>query len=53
LNGRREHKLQETVSGFDSAKAMIHAGDVSDKEYVKLLIKDTNTKFGKLDVLQV
>jgi len=51
LNGRREHKLQETIAGFDSAKSLIHAGDVSDEEYVKRLVEDTITKFGKLDVL--
>ena len=51
LNGRREHKLQETIAGYDSAKSLIHAGDVSDEEYVKRLVADTVSKFGKLDVL--
>ena len=51
LNGRREHKLRETVAGFDAAKALIHSGDVSDEAYVKRLVEDTVTKFGKLDVL--
>ena len=51
LNGRREHKLQETIAGFDSAKSLVHAGDVSDEQYVKRLVQDTVTKFGKLDVL--
>jgi meso-butanediol dehydrogenase/(S,S)-butanediol dehydrogenase/diacetyl reductase len=51
LNGRREHKLRETVAGFDAAKALIHPGDVSDEAYVKRLVEDTVTKFGKLDVL--
>ena len=51
LNGRRVHKLQETIAGFDSAKSLVHAGDVSDEQYVKRLIQDTVTKFGKLDVL--
>jgi len=51
LNGRREHKLQETVAGFDSTKSLIHGGDVSDEEYVKRLVEDTITRFGKLDVL--
>jgi meso-butanediol dehydrogenase / (S,S)-butanediol dehydrogenase / diacetyl reductase len=51
LNGRREHKLHETISGFDAAKSLIHPGDVSDEEYVKRLVKDSVTRFGKLDVL--
>jgi meso-butanediol dehydrogenase / (S,S)-butanediol dehydrogenase / diacetyl reductase len=51
LNGRREHKLQETVAGFDPAKSLVHPGDVSDEEYVKRLVQDTVTKFGKLNVL--
>lgn len=50
LNGRREHKLQETILGFDAAKSLVHAGDVSDEEYVKRLVGDTLTRFGKLDV---
>ena len=51
LNGRREHKLHETVAGFDTTKALIHSGDVSDETYVKRLVEDTVIKFGKLDVL--
>jgi len=51
LNGRREHKLQETIAGFDAAKSLVHAGDVSDEQYVKRLVQDTVTKFGILDVL--
>ena len=51
LNGRREHKLQETIAGFDPAKSLVHAGDVSDEEDVKRLVGDTIAKFGKLDVL--
>jgi meso-butanediol dehydrogenase/(S,S)-butanediol dehydrogenase/diacetyl reductase len=51
LNGRREHKLQETIAGFDPAKSLVHAGDVSDEEYVKRLVGDTIATFGKLDVL--
>jgi meso-butanediol dehydrogenase/(S,S)-butanediol dehydrogenase/diacetyl reductase len=50
LNGRRQHKLRETIAGFDSAKSLVHPGDVSDEEYVKRLVEDTVTKFGKLDV---
>jgi meso-butanediol dehydrogenase/(S,S)-butanediol dehydrogenase/diacetyl reductase len=50
LNGRREHKLQETIAGFDLAKSLVHPGDVSDEKYVKRLVEDTITKFGKLDV---
>jgi meso-butanediol dehydrogenase/(S,S)-butanediol dehydrogenase/diacetyl reductase len=50
-NGRREHKLYETVAGFDAAKSLIHPGDVSDEAYVKRLVEDTVSKFGKLDVL--
>jgi meso-butanediol dehydrogenase/(S,S)-butanediol dehydrogenase/diacetyl reductase len=51
LNGRRAHKLQETMAGFDSAKSLLHPGDVSDEKYVKRLVEDTVTRFGKLDVL--
>jgi meso-butanediol dehydrogenase/(S,S)-butanediol dehydrogenase/diacetyl reductase len=51
LNGRREHKLHETMEGFDAAKSLVHSGDVSDEEYVKRLVEDTVAKFGKLDVL--
>jgi meso-butanediol dehydrogenase/(S,S)-butanediol dehydrogenase/diacetyl reductase len=51
LNGRREHKLVETSSGADSAKVMLHPGDVSDEAYVKQLVADTVAKFGRLDVL--
>jgi meso-butanediol dehydrogenase/(S,S)-butanediol dehydrogenase/diacetyl reductase len=51
LNGRREHKLQETIAGFDPARSLIHPGDVSDEQYVKRLVQDTVTRFGKLDVL--
>ena len=51
LNGRREHKLQETIAGFDAAKSLVHPGDVSVEAYVKRLVEDTISKFGKLDVL--
>ncbi|MFD1874830.1 SDR family NAD(P)-dependent oxidoreductase [Hymenobacter bucti] len=51
LNGRREHKLQETLMGFNAAKTLFHPGDVSDEAYVQRLVVDTVTKFGKLDVL--
>ncbi len=51
LNGRREHKLHETVAGFNLAKALVHPGDVSDEFYVKRLIKEAVSHFGKLDVL--
>jgi meso-butanediol dehydrogenase/(S,S)-butanediol dehydrogenase/diacetyl reductase len=51
VNGRREHKLDETVHGFDRKKALVHAGDVSDETYVKRLVEDTVATFGKLDVL--
>jgi meso-butanediol dehydrogenase / (S,S)-butanediol dehydrogenase / diacetyl reductase len=50
LNGRREHKLQETIAGLDLVKSLIHPGDVSDEKYIKRLVEDTITKFGKLDV---
>ena len=55
LNGRREHKLQETIKGLGAAKSLakslVHPGDVSDEEYVKRLVEDTVAKFEKLDVL--
>jgi meso-butanediol dehydrogenase / (S,S)-butanediol dehydrogenase / diacetyl reductase len=50
VNGRREHKLRETIAGFDSTKTQVHPGDVSDEEYVSRLIADSITRFGKLDV---
>jgi NAD(P)-dependent dehydrogenase (short-subunit alcohol dehydrogenase family) len=49
LNGRRKHKLHETIAGFDAAKSFVHPGDVSDEKYVKRLVEDTITKFGKLE----
>ncbi len=49
--GRREHKLHETLVGLDTAKALVHSGDVSDETYVKRLVEDTGSKFGKLDML--
>ena len=51
LNGRREHRLHKTIAGSDAAKSLIHPGNVSDEEYVKRLVEDTVTQFGKLDVL--
>jgi meso-butanediol dehydrogenase/(S,S)-butanediol dehydrogenase/diacetyl reductase len=51
LNGRRAQKLQETIAGIDAAKSLMHPGDVSDEKYVKRLVEDTITRFGKLDVL--
>ena len=51
LNGRREHRLHETLAGFDANKALVHPGDVSDEAYMKRLVQDTVAKFGKLDVL--
>jgi meso-butanediol dehydrogenase/(S,S)-butanediol dehydrogenase/diacetyl reductase len=51
LNGRREHKLHETLVGFDLAKALVHPGDVSNEAYVRRLVEDTVATFGKLDVL--
>jgi meso-butanediol dehydrogenase / (S,S)-butanediol dehydrogenase / diacetyl reductase len=50
LNGRREHKLHETIAGFDSARVLVHPGDVSDEKYMKRLVEDTITKCGRLDV---
>ena len=51
LNGRREHKLHETLAGDQAAKALVHPGDVSDEAYVKRLVEDTVNNFGRLDVL--
>lgn len=51
LNGRREHKLQETIAGLDTARTLVHAGDVSDEDYFSRLVADTVARFGKLDVL--
>jgi meso-butanediol dehydrogenase/(S,S)-butanediol dehydrogenase/diacetyl reductase len=50
VNGRREHKLRETIAGFDPGKSLVHPGDVSDESDVKRLVADTVTRFGKLDV---
>jgi meso-butanediol dehydrogenase / (S,S)-butanediol dehydrogenase / diacetyl reductase len=50
LNGRREHKLHETIVGVDSAKSLVRPGDVSDEKYMKRLVQDTIEKCGKLDV---
>jgi meso-butanediol dehydrogenase/(S,S)-butanediol dehydrogenase/diacetyl reductase len=51
VNGRREDKLRETLVGFETAKSLVHPGDVSDETYVNRLIEDTVSRFGKLDVL--
>jgi meso-butanediol dehydrogenase/(S,S)-butanediol dehydrogenase/diacetyl reductase len=51
LNGRREHKLKDTSAGFDPSQSLINPGDVSDEAYVKRLVEDTVTRFGKLNVL--
>jgi meso-butanediol dehydrogenase/(S,S)-butanediol dehydrogenase/diacetyl reductase len=51
LNGRREHKLRETIAGFDAAKSLVHPGDVTDEEYMKRLVEDTVMRFGRVDVL--
>lgn len=51
LNGRRENKLRETITGLDTKKTLLHPGDVSEEAYVKRLVADTVSKFGKLDVL--
>jgi meso-butanediol dehydrogenase/(S,S)-butanediol dehydrogenase/diacetyl reductase len=51
LTGRREHKLQETIAGFDAAKSLVHPGDVTDEKFVKRLVEDTVTRFGRIDVL--
>ena len=50
LNGRREHKLRESIVGFDSVKSLVHPGDVSDEKYMKRLVEDAVARFGKLDV---
>jgi len=51
VNGRREYKLHETITGFDAARVLVHSGDVSDEAYVSCLVEDTVTRFEKLDVL--
>ena len=51
LNGRREHKLQEVAAGFDTDHVLVHPGDVSDETYVKQLVAETVSRFGKLHVL--
>ena len=51
VNGRREHKLRETIAGFDDARTLVHPGDVSQEAYVERLVKDSVDRFGKLDVL--
>ena len=51
LNGRREHKLNETLQGVATTDALVHPGDVSNEDYVKRLVADTVKKFGKIDIL--
>ena len=51
LNGRRQQKLQDTLNGYDVDRGLIYAGDVTDEEFVRQLIADTITRFGKLDVV--
>jgi meso-butanediol dehydrogenase/(S,S)-butanediol dehydrogenase/diacetyl reductase len=51
LNGRREHKLKETIAGFDSSQSLLCPGDVTDEQDVKRLVDDTVARFGKVDVL--
>ncbi|MDE1177535.1 MAG: SDR family NAD(P)-dependent oxidoreductase [Edaphobacter sp.] len=51
LNGRREHKLRETLAGVNPANALVHPGDISNEAYVATLVGDTIEKFGRLDVL--
>ena len=51
LNGRREHKLRDTLAGLESAKALVHPGDISDEAYVRRLVADTVARFGQLDIL--
>ena len=51
VNGRREHKLRDTVAKYDEANVLVHPGDVSDELYVKQLVAETVSRFGKLDVL--
>ena len=45
LNGRREHKLHETIAGFDAAKSLVCPGDAWDEKYVKRLVTDTIAMF--------
>jgi meso-butanediol dehydrogenase/(S,S)-butanediol dehydrogenase/diacetyl reductase len=33
VNGRRQHKLHETIAGFDAAKSVVHPGDVPYRRY--------------------
>jgi meso-butanediol dehydrogenase/(S,S)-butanediol dehydrogenase/diacetyl reductase len=51
LNGRRRNKLEETASGFDTARLLILDGDVSDEKYLQTMVDATVTKFGGIDVL--
>jgi len=51
LSGRREHKLRETVAGFDAAKSLVDPGDVTDEKYIVRLVENTVARFGKVDVL--
>ena len=51
LNGRREHKLHETLAEADPARSLVHPGDVSDEGYVRRLVADAVARFGRLDVL--
>jgi meso-butanediol dehydrogenase/(S,S)-butanediol dehydrogenase/diacetyl reductase len=51
LSGRREHKLRETVAGFDASRSLVHPGDVTDEKYIIGLVENTVARFGKVDVL--
>ena len=42
--------MKETIAGFDAARSLVHAGDVSDEKDVKRLVEDTVARLGKLDV---
>jgi meso-butanediol dehydrogenase / (S,S)-butanediol dehydrogenase / diacetyl reductase len=48
LNGRRRNKLESTASGFDSARILIHDGDVSDEKYWPTMVDATVSKFAEL-----
>jgi meso-butanediol dehydrogenase/(S,S)-butanediol dehydrogenase/diacetyl reductase len=51
LNGRRRNKLEAVASDFDTARVLIHDGDVSDENYLQTMVDATVRKFGRIDVL--